>query len=405
MKFRITTIIAFLFLWAIQPAIAQKPAAKSAAAKGSPSSMTAGMGITWIDNKPYYLISLAPELSFGKFGVGLDLNLRFSSQDQKLRKEDFDETYDYIRIIRYLRWGQKGDEIYARLGALDYSRIGHGFIMYLYKNSPSFEDRRTGVEFDLNFGKYGFETVYSDFARAGVFGLRGYVRPLQYTSISSVPVLGAMEVGATWAGDFRANSKDIKVDTAGGIARTRNDGTINIIGVDIGFPLVRLPMVSSTFYVDFAKILSFGSGVALGLETNFFGLGIFDIYTKIERRYTGDQFMANYFDAMYEIDRYQLAGLSLSSKARTLSNLASPGPGYFGDLTVGILGTLQVRGMYQKLDRDSKSGMLHLGTTTGTLIPMIVIDAGYDKKYIQNNKDIFNLDDRSFLYASIGYKP
>ena len=42
------------------------------------------------------------------------------------------------------------------------------FIMYFYNNSPSYDDRRLGTEFDLNFGKYGLETVYGDFARLGV---------------------------------------------------------------------------------------------------------------------------------------------------------------------------------------------------------------------------------------------
>ena len=94
-----------------------------------------------------------------------------------------------------------------------------------------------------------------------------------------------------------------------------------------------------------------------------------------------------------------------SSKAQLLGRLNSSGPGYFGDLTLAVLGRLQVRGMYSKLDRVDTSGVLHLGTSTGSLLPVIVVDAGYDKKYIKNNKDLFTLDERSLLYASVGYKP
>ena len=39
------------------------------------------------------------------------------------------------------------------------------------------------------------------------------------------------------------------------------------------------------------------------------------------------------------------------------------------------------------------------------MLPMFVVEAGYDKKYIKNNKDVFTLDERSLLHASIGYKP
>ena len=403
-KFATYTLAFVIFALFASTVLAQKiPAA--VAGKADPSSVTGGIGLTRIDSTWYYSFNLAPELAFGKFGVGLDLTINISSKDHQIRKQDFDETYDYIRIIRYLRWGHKGDDVYARIGILDYARLGHGFIMYLYNNSPSYDDRRLGTEFDLGFGKYGFETVYSDFAREGVFGLRGYVRPLQYTSLASVPILGGMEVGATWAGDMRQDSKDITYDTLNNVPHTRNDGTMNVIGADIGFPLLRIPTISSTLYFDYAKILSFGSGEALGLETNFSGLGIFDIFTKFERRWTGDQFMPNYFNTFYELERYQLAGTSFSSKAQVLNNLISPGPGYFGDLTIGILGKLQIRGTYSKLDLQPTSGVLHLGTSTGSLIPLFVVDAGYDKKYIVDNKDVFTLDERSLLYASLGYKP
>ncbi|HTR80641.1 MAG TPA: hypothetical protein VMM58_03355, partial [Bacteroidota bacterium] len=352
-----------------QAALAQKSSMPSSATK-DPSSITGGLGMTWINGQPYYLINIAPDLSFGKFGVGLDLNLDISSKDHKIRKEDFDETYDYVRIIRYLRWGHKGDEVYARLGTLDYSQLGHGFIMYLYNNSPSYDDRRLGTEFDLNFGKYGFETVYSDFARAGVFGLRGYVNPLQYTTLRTVPILGGMQIGATWAGDMREDSKDTGIDTTGGVVKKLNSGGMNVVGADIGFPLLHVPMVSSTLYADYAKILSFGSGEAIGLQTNFSGVGIFNFFTKFERRFTGDHFIANYFDTFYELDRYQLSGTSFSSKAQLLNSITSPGPGYFGDLTVDILGKLQLRGTYSKLDHYDTSGVAHIGISTGSLIPV-----------------------------------
>lgn len=387
-----------------------------AAKRSSPNptdqnSMTAGLGMTWIDGQPYYLVNIAPELAFGKFGVGLDLNLYVSSKDQSIRWAELQRG----RFIRYLRWGQKGDNVYARVGVLDYAQLGHGSIMYLYRNSPSFDDRRLGAEFDLDFGKTGFETVYGDFTEPGVFGIRGYVRPLQYTTLAPVPIIGGLEIGATWAGDYRKDSRDTNVTRVLSFVgpepppQKENLGTMNIFGADIGLPLLRVPMVSSTLYFDYAKIVDFGSGEALGLQTDFSGLGVFNIFTKFERRWQGDHYIPDYFDAFYELDRYQLYPVNntyvFSSKAQMLNRLMSPGPGYFGDLTVSVLGALQVRGTYSRLDNDPKSGILHLGASTGNMVPIIVVNAGYDKKYIQSNKDIFTLDDRSQLYASVGYKP
>jgi len=376
------------------------------AGKPDPSDIAGGLGLTWINGQEYYLVNVAPDLAFGKFGVGLDINLLVGSTDHKIRKVGFDSTaYDYLRMIRYLRWGHKGDDVYARIGTLDYAQLGHGFIMYLYNNSPSYDARRLGSEFDLSFGKYGLETVYGDFGTLGVVGVRAHVDPLKFTTIGSVPVLGGMQIGATWAGDLRRDSKDTGYTLVNGLPTTSNTGGIGIVGADIGFPLVRIPTVSSTLYSDYAKILSFGSGEAVGLQTDFSGLGLLNIYTKFERRWTGAEFIANYFDTFYELDRYNLAGTVFSSKAQMLENATTAQPGFFGDLTFAILGKLQIRGTYSKLDRVDTSGTLHIGTNTGTMIPIFIVDAGYDKKFIKSGKDVFTLDQRSLLYASIGYKP
>jgi hypothetical protein len=352
--------------------------------KQNPEEIAGSVGMTWIDGEPYYLINLTPEFAFGKFGVGLDVNFRINKEG-KLRKGEFSN----LRFIRYLRWGYKGEDIYARIGILDDARLGHGFIMYLYRNSPSYDDRRNGLEFDMNFGNYGFETMYGDFARAGVFGIRSYTKPWKLTSAGDIPILGDMEVGATIATDFR---NDAVVDT-----NFKEQGSIGIFGFDIGFPLVNSSSVKTTFYLDYARILSYGNGAAIGIESEFHGLGIFDIFAKVERRFQGDKFLPNYFDTFYEIDRFE--------RVHRLDTMRSPGPGIFGDLILGILGTLQIRGAYQQFDDIPKSGFLHFETSSGTIIPVVIVDAGYDKKYVENFNDIFFLDERSLLYSSIGYKP
>ena len=114
--------LAFLFcvISVSQCAFAQQNETQSPV---TPNIFTGGAGMTWINGEPFYQVSLAPELTFGKLGIGLDVNLRFSGKTQQLRKEDFDEGYDFVRMIRYIRYGMKNDELYARLGRLDYARL------------------------------------------------------------------------------------------------------------------------------------------------------------------------------------------------------------------------------------------------------------------------------------------
>jgi len=100
MKKIIILIIAILVINSLSLHAQGKAAAAAAKGGGTEGAVKGGVGMTWIDGEAYYLVSLAPEIAFGKFGIGLDLNLHISSKDQKIRKEDFDETYYYIRIIR-----------------------------------------------------------------------------------------------------------------------------------------------------------------------------------------------------------------------------------------------------------------------------------------------------------------
>jgi hypothetical protein len=401
-------IVASMFFVSL-PLIAQNKSGAASAAKGGGTEgvVKGGVGMTWIDGDAYYLIGFQPEIAFGKIGVGLDINVYVSSKDQSIRWQELQRG----RFIRYLRYGNKGDEFYIRLGMLDYSRLGHGFILYNYKNSPSVDNRRIGTELDVDFGTWGLETVYSDVTAIGVLGARGFVRPLQFTPAKDIPVIGNLEIGATIASDVRKDSRDIKIDTTGGVTKKNNTGSLSVVGLDLGLPLLRLPVVDLTYYVDYAKIVNYGHGFATGIEANFSALGVLKIFTKFERRFgETDQFIPAYFDAFYELERYQINKNSLkqdtlSSKAKTLANTISQGPGFFGSLLVDVLGTIQMEGSYQKLDRNPTSGILHLGTNTGDKIPLIMVSAGYDKRNIQNNKDVFTLDERSLLYAEVGYKP
>ncbi|MEW6060847.1 MAG: hypothetical protein AB1600_02790 [Bacteroidota bacterium] len=411
--------IVFFFFFFTSLLFAQKAPTQSAQTSATSGVIGGGLGMSWIKNDkgemvPYYLINFNPEIAFMNFGVGLDLNLYISSKDQSIRWQELQRG----RFIRYVRYGNKGDDRYVRLGILDYSRLGHGSILYNYRNSPSVDNRRIGAELDVDFGKFGFESVYGDLTSSSVLGLRGYVRPLQFTKASSIPIISNIEVGATYASDLRSDASDTAVNVSGYTVypplflSKQEHGALSIIGFDIGLPLLRLPMIDMTVYYDYAKILDFGSGMAVGLETNFSGLGLVKVFTKFERRFAQtDKYLPAYFNAFYELERYTLQldtsnGVrKFSSKAQLLAATKSPGPGYFGSLLIDILGTIQVDGSYQRLDLDPNSGILHLGTNTGEKIPLIHVSAGYDKKYITSNKDIFTLDDRSLLYAEIGYKP
>lgn len=361
-------------------------------------SIPVGLGATFIDGDMYYLVNFAPEVAVGNLGVGLDLNLRIS-QKGKLRAE-YKKFEDYLRVIRYVRWAQKGDPFYIRVGLLDYAQLGHGFILYNYKNTASYDLRKVGMEFDVNFETFGFESVISDFAHAGIVGLRGYVKPLKLTPLAEVPVINAFEVGATFVSDFNDDANKTFINPT-------NTGSLSILGFDLGLPILSYRVVKSTLYFDYAKILKYGSGSAVGIDFRFAGLGVFAVNAKYERRFQGEQFLPAYFNALYERERYALQPSSVAgvpqftSKAEILRNTPAS-QGYYGELLISLFNAVKILGGYQAPVGVKNAGMFHAELAMPDALPSIVVGAGYDRK---NIGQLLKLDEHSLLYAELGYKP
>ncbi len=368
-----------------------------------------GMGLNWIDGELYYTFHIRPEVAFGNFGVGLDLSFDIN-KNGNIRKENFNEFSDYLSIIRYVRYGMKNDPVYIKLGALDYYTLGHGSIISLYNNSPSYDTRKIGLVTDIDFGNFGFESIYSNFGQAGIVGLRGYVRPLKYTSAGDIPIIGSFEVGATYAADFNNRAGVItghfnRMDNQ--FIAENDKGTMSIVGMDVGLPLISNSILKTVLYADYSKIINFGSGVATGVMVNFNGLGLVHASVKLERRFNNKQYIASYFNSLYEIQRFKVdtATGSFTSKAQVLNNLINPDNGYFGELNINVLGSFYIIGSYERLDKTPNSGILHIdGEVAPETLPFL-LRTGYDKINIRGEKDLFTLDDRSYLYFEVGYKP
>ncbi len=393
-KFILSLNLVFLVL---SPAFSQQ-----ATPFGNSGSFTGALGMTVIDDETYFTINLRPDISIGKFGVGLNVNLLYNTQNGAIRHEDWNEDYDWARLIRYIRYGYKRDKVYARVGTLDAARLGHGFIMNYYTNEASFDRRKIGLEFDVDFGTAGFETVTNNLGRFEVFGARAYTRPLR--PYIDIPLVKDLTFGATYVTDVDPDSR-----------RGTDDG-IYALGFDIELPLIKIPMFNTFTYFDWAKIDSFGSGIAIGIEANLRLIaGVAEVSAKLERRILGTEFIPAYFDAFYEIQRYQplrdgtifrkdTSRVNIPVGVRSLVGIQEETKGVFGELAGHILNTIRLVGNYQYLDQTPKSGILHLAANSGDKIPVLAFQANYDKMGIETLNDAFTLDDRSIARIGVGYK-
>jgi len=379
------------------------------------NELDAGIGMTWIDGTSYITLSFRPDISIGKFGIGLGVQLLYDPGEGKLRTEDWNSSYDYARLIRYLRYGHKGDTFYSRVGALDAARLGHGFVLNYYNNQINYDDRKIGLIVDVDAGRFGFETLTNNMGRLEVLGGRIYYRPMYE---SSIPILRNFAAGAGYITDLDPDAW-----------RGSKDG-VAIWGFDVELPLIKSDIFELIPYADHAHINGYGSGQALGIRTELNALwGLLDFSLSVERRYMGERFIAPYFDPFYEQMRYTtrdeqieyfedfggnlgslpeeiaaLPGNTLIGKKMFLPMMDQKIKGWFGGLYLDFLYIIRTIGTFQRIDDQTNSGILHLEAGLANEIPIFDLQAAYDKRGIEKAEDIFTLDRRSIARVGVGYK-
>ncbi len=383
------------------------------------SSFDGGVGMTWIDNQAFYSINLQPDIALGKFGIGLNVNLLYNTSNGRFYSQDWENRRtgktDWLRIIRYARYGRKGDPVYGRVGALDVERIGHGFLLNFYNNQIAYEDRKTGLSFDLDLGVAGFESMTNSLERLGVVGGRLYVRPLWN---SEIPILKRLAFGASMARDTDPDSR-----------RSTKDG-VSVWGADVELPLLKSQALTTMVYADHGQIVDYGSGQTLGLRTDLNTLwGFLGLSFNVERRFMGKEFIAPYFGPFYEMLRHTTlnevqdyfsliggnpagipAGLAaapsdtLISQNNLLSMMTESRNAWYGALDLNFFKLIHTVGSFEKVDKYGNSGTLHLGAGLSPTIPVLSLEAAYDKRGIGTFKDIRTLDARSVARVGVGYK-
>jgi len=364
-----------------------------------------GLGVTVIDGETYVTLNFNPEIALFKkrLGIGLNIWLRISTENGKIRKEDWSDGA-WRKVLRYVRWGFKNqpDPLYIRVGVLDSASLGNGFLIGRYTNSPSFEDRRIGLEFDMDFTKWGWESVYADFYKTGLVGFRPFVRPFQFTPLKKMWIIGGIEIGGTTVADLNENGRVLEENSTTGVKRL-TPSTMTLFGADISAPIANNRLLRWTIYFDYGRIHNYGDGQGFGTALDFSLFGsLLNLGIKAERRNLNDQFIPNYFNALYDIQRYRVSNGVATTKASEIESTKASG-GSYGSLNLRILSYFAILGSFQKAD-ENPDGNLHLETRLPD-IPKIELRAGYDRTGIKEGKDFFKLDENSLLFAFVGYKP
>ncbi|MCD6116300.1 hypothetical protein J7K93_04740 [bacterium] len=199
--------------------------------------------------------------------------------------------------------------------------------------------------------------------------------------------------------------------------------------------VVELPLIKSKFfnlitYFDHAQISDYGNGQSFGFKADLNHMeSILDFQFVFERRILGREFISNYFGPFYEILRntslgelmeyYESLGGDVSgvpqefrdalyeipvNKQMLLPMMTEKRKGWFGAMRFNFLHLITAMGYYQRIDGEANSGLMHLGAALSRSIPLISLEASYDKWGVDNLKDATTLDYRSVARFGVGYK-
>lgn len=392
---------------------------------GPPSggSFNGGFTFTQIDGQYFAGMTLSPDFAIGKVGVGLNIPILYGLDDKKIRTEIFEDGVGVARLITYIRYGvQKKDHVYVKVGQLDNTMVGYGGLVNNYTNTTSFEKRKVGLHYDLNW-RYliGIEGLYSDFnpGSANLFAIRPYLRPLGWMS---VPIINTLEIGTPIVRDSD-QTKIVTSDSTSTTYQFTKDG-IGAFGVDMGLTLLRVPFIQIDLFAQYSKLnvsspalvdsletnysvlgepstmsdgFSDGSGKSVGLNFRFnFIANLLSTDMRIERLSYTEHYLPQFFDATYEINK----------DARIYSlGAAEEMSGIYGSLTGHILQKVQLGGSLLLPDNISEEtpATVRLNADVDRLADKVSMHASYIKGNLSTLEDAFTFDERSLAKVRFIY--
>jgi len=345
------------------------------------------------EQKIYNKLSLQPELTIGKFGFGLNLEFYFD-ENSNLRKEDWTWSKT-IEKIWYARYGYKYEPVYVYLGGFRDVTLGHGLIIAHYTNMLRYPDiKKVGFELDLDLGTHGFESFFSNLARAEIYGGRVYYRPFYNSYLPLLPRLG---VGFTCVTDQDPDAK-----------RSTKDDQVTVFGGDLDLPLLEHPVISILSYIDFAQMslgkkytpssLDGGNGWALG----FMGGILVGVSYRLEFRRLEYNFIPSYFDSYYEVDRKE-------DKASRIPGTRKPikiGP--YVELVYNILNKITLSASFENYNHDPTDIYPHLRAVVkvhpSLLMNKFSLLFSYDKRNADTWEDLIKVrGPNTILTTEVGY--
>ncbi len=373
---------------------AEGPSGSRSGFTGSASDLTrptgpgfsGGAGFGSLAKDVYATVSLATSFTLGPVSLGVQAPLRFRVYDLaqnkayfQLRKEDWDEPADYLRILRFVELNKPKDTVYARLGELTGTTLGHGTIVSSYYNSTDIDHFESGARVNVNLAFGGVETLLNNLASPRLAGVRAYARPWHFVDCCSALCRLAVGASAFVDGAAPQTMEGATVDSVNQIhTRTK---PLGVYGLDAEFDALSNALLDLTPYTDLNFIGGEGAGWHAGA---LFGIhpSVISAQVRFEFRRMGARYLPAYFDALYEIQRFSY--LNGKTKLQSLDEGGSgqARSGYYGELVVGFGSALSVMGSYEDYQGPNNSSLqlqVVLPTVAGLKVGAYYIKRNFDR--------------------------
>lgn len=417
-----TAWIALAAVLVLHPAVHAQDPDSIKGAVGAPADSTKGtvggdMNFGMIDGDLFATVNLGFAMDLGKIGFGVQVPLRLrlhdaDPQDQEsagvFRKEDWDEFSDYLKIIRYFRYGRKGELVHVVVGDLPGATVGHGTIVNRYHNNIDLDHYLLGVVADVNTDYGGVETVFNSVAPPTLIGVRGYVRPWSFIDTESYA--NNLAVGVSVVTDYAAPYELGVFEEGDKYPQVERERAATIVGGDIEFRVLDTSWLTLTPYTDLNGILDAGMGYHLGLLSVFHvPLISLDIQTRLEYRYFQGDYIPAYFNSYYEIQKFGYpfkdesgafgGGEQSLPKRRVLDELGGRGAlnGYYAELVFSVLELFTVGASYDDYDGPYNSNLrVYLEVPA---LEFFQFGAYYYRHSFEGASEAFAFDDKSLFLA------
>ncbi len=294
------------------------------------------IGLDRFEDAYYALVEPLVDLRFleGKLGIGIGVPLRFElvnfannpatgapylvERIGRFRVEDYDTVHDFGRVLKYVTFGRKEDNVYVSAGQRYASSIGHGAITRRYSPSIDIDYPRASAQVDMYNDYGGFELMTNDLLEWNQLSGMAFLKPLSFfkpqnllAKTFSIGVSGGLDWKAPWTLSSEAGARV----TAGGRLGVTSYRPARIVGFDAEVKVLKTEHVDLKPYVDYSMLIDGDGGFTAGL------LGRFNVGDKTvhafrvvaEARLLGNHYAPSYFDTFYEIDR--MAYLNLDQRA------------------------------------------------------------------------------------------